>query len=677
MKKIAPVIIFLLAGLCSLSAQIRADSLPSRVDLVGHPEVQALRSSREESLEKILKTDGWKAYDSSFATTPETAIWIKFPLENTTPDTLSTYLYYGAFHIDIYLHKDGEFERFQNGSLVPLGERSEPKWYFFTALELLPLQQYQCYIRITNDYKIGRSIMPILYSKSDYLDYMDRVRSKEGPSIAFIHTYIISLCCILVFALAFWFRLRSRVYLYYLGYLVFQLLYALGVLRFTLATVGNIARHAPVSSQILFEPAQFTFIGFYIFFILHLLEVKNFSKPLSKALIGLGIFCFAYAFFRLIYNYLTWDTDNAEELIFYIVRAIVIPFNLVLFIWIMVKVKHPLMKYFVLGQSLFFIGAFVSAFISFTELHFVPGSIFNFPYAQNIIFQAGLLGEVFCFSIALGEKVFLIQKEKDRASQKLIEQLQQNQIMEEKMRKELDEQVQQKTEELIKLYSEMEKQKEEQIKRSFAERLRDMKMLALRSQMNPHFIFNSLNALKNLVMLSREEDAIQYLDNFSVLLRTILQNSSKNTITVEEELEMLELYLSLEKSRLGEDFSYTIQCDSREALSQFTIPPLLLQPFVENAIWHGLHPSSKPEKKLSVTFDTSQQLQITIEDNGVGRKESGKAKKTHASAGTHITQERLSLYNHISEAKMHLNILDLENDEGMPEGTRITITYNG
>jgi LytS/YehU family sensor histidine kinase len=204
-----------------------------------------------------------------------------------------------------------------------------------------------------------------------------------------------------------------------------------------------------------------------------------------------------------------------------------------------------------------------------------------------------------------------------------------------------------------------------------------MKMLALRSQMNPHFIFNSLNALKNLVMLSREEDAIQYLDNFSVLLRTILQNSSKNTITVEEELEMLELYLSLEKSRLGEDFSYTIRCDSREALSQFTIPPLLLQPFVENAIWHGLHPSSKAEKKLSVTFDTSQQLLITIEDNGVGRKESGKVKKTHPSAGTHITQERLSLYNHISEAKMHLNILDLENNKGMPEGTRITLTYNG
>jgi sensor histidine kinase YesM len=202
-----------------------------------------------------------------------------------------------------------------------------------------------------------------------------------------------------------------------------------------------------------------------------------------------------------------------------------------------------------------------------------------------------------------------------------------------------------------------------------------MEMLALRSQMNPHFIFNSLNALKNLVMQSREEDAISYLDNFSLLLRNILQNSSENTITVEEELEILELYLSLEKSRLGNNFSYVIQCDSREILSQYSIPPLLLQPFVENAIWHGLYPSNKPEKKLSLVFDTSKQLQIIIEDNGIGRKESSKTKKTHQSAGTNITKERLTLYNHVSHTQMQLSILDLE-DNGKPSGTRITITYN-
>src|SRR5690606_11469532 len=218
--------------------------------------------------------------------------------------------------------------------------------------------------------------------------------------------------------------------------------------------------------------------------------------------VGLAILCFIYALLNIILSYYNDMYSETRSMASLIVRLIVLPLNVALFIWIILKVRHPLMKYFVMGQSLFFIGAFVSSFVYYNKLHLVPDGMFNFPHAHHIIFQAGLLGEVFCFSIALGEKVFLIQKGKDRASQKLIEQLQQNQIMEEKMRKELDEQVQQKPEELIKRYSEMEKQKEEQIKKSFAERLRDMKMLARRSQMNPHFIFNSLNALKNLVMLS-------------------------------------------------------------------------------------------------------------------------------------------------------------------------------
>ncbi len=675
MKKIAFIGLFVFLGIYTLSAQVIADTVIQRLHFVGHPEVQALRGERDIPFEKILERAGWKAYDSTFTTTPDTAVWLKFQLENTTRDTLKMYVFFGGlYYTDVYRRNNGEYERFKNGYLVPFTERAYPKMYFVTELKLLPLRKSQCYIKISNDHETAGFNAPVLSAKADYLGFMDRIREEYGPSIAFIYTYLIALCCILLFVLVFCFRLRKRVYFYYLGYLFFQIIYAFLTLQTTPATIANLALYVPYFANLLFEPAQFTFIGFYVLFILHLLEIKKFSLPLAKALGILGVFCFGYAVLRFVYNHYWWNLETAE-LIFYVVRAIVLPFNVLLFFWIIYKVKHPLLKYFALGQTLFFIGAFVSSFVSFTELHFIPGHFFNFPYAQNVIFQAGLLGEVLCFSVALGENVFLIQKEKEETSQKLIAQLRQNQLMEENMRKELDQQIEKKTKELVRLYAEMEKQKEEQIKKSFADRLRDMKMLALRSQMNPHFIFNSLNALKNLVMLSREEDAIQYLDNFSVLLRTILQNSSKNIITVEEELDMLELYLELEKSRMGEGFSYTVRCDSREALSQYTIPPLLLQPFVENAIWHGLHPSKKTEKTLLVAFDTAQQLRITIEDNGVGRTESAKAKKLHKPTGTHITQERLALYNHISDAKMQLAILDLE-DNGTPAGTRITITYN-
>lgn len=672
MKRIAFIGLFLLIGCYTLTARIKTDAIVPNLELVGRADVQALKSNREISFKSILENTAWKPYDSSFIVTPDTVVWIKFQLENTTEDTVKTYLFSLSNYSDIYYQNAEDYVHLKNGNLRSLKDRSNKKEHFFTEIKLPPLQQSWCYIKLSSGY-VNHNY-PVLYSRTSYLDYVNGIRARESHSVAFIYTYLISLCCVFSFAVVFYFRLQKRIYFYYLGYLFFQIIYALLVLRLTQATVANFALYIPVFSRFIFEPVQFTFIGFYIFFILSLLEVKTFDPKLSKILVAFGIFCFAYAFSRFVFDYF-WGGKEVDDLLFTIVRMVVLPLNFVLFFWVIYKVKHPLLKYFILGQSLFFTGSLLSSIVSYTEVFAIPGNIFNFPYSQNIIFQAGLLGEVFCFSIALGESVFLIQKEKDNASQKLIEQLQQNQKMQENMRIELDKQVNEKTSELINLYSEIEKQKEKQIEKSFAERLQNMEMLALRSQMNPHFIFNTLNALKNLVMMSRKEDAIQYLDNFSVLLRTILQSSSKKTITVEEELEMLELYLSLEKSRLGENFSYTIYCNSREELSQYTIPPLLLQPFVENAIWHGLQPSERTDKKLSVIFNTEQQLRITIEDNGVGRVASGKVQKLHKSAGTNITKERLSLYNHVSDSKMHLSILDLE-DNGVPTGTRIIITYN-
>jgi sensor histidine kinase YesM len=242
------------------------------------------------------------------------------------------------------------------------------------------------------------------------------------------------------------------------------------------------------------------------------------------------------------------------------------------------------------------------------------------------------------------------------------------------MRVELDRKINQKTEELIQLYSKIEKQKAEQLKISFTQKLQEMEMLALRSQMNPHFLFNSLNSIKHLIMTSRNEDAISYLDDFSTLLRSILYNSNREIISVEEELEIIKLYLSLEKNRMGDTFNYTIDVSSIEELSQFNIPPLLLQPFVENAIWHGLRPSQSGQKLLKITFDTSDILKIIIEDNGIGRKASSTENKTHKSMGMEITRERLALFNHSNETSIKLEIIDLES-ENKPLGTKVVLTY--
>src|SRR5690606_38811035 len=187
----------------------------------------------------------------------------------------------------------------------------------------------------------------------------------------------ISLCCILIFTLVFCFHLYRQVYFYYLNYLLFQILYAFATLRITSATVGNFAAQVPYLSLIAMETIQFCFIGFYIFFILHLLEIRTFSRRLSKVLVGFGIFCLIYALSKFIFSYYEGLYSDNRVLVSYIIRIIVLPLNMALFIWILLKVRHPLIRYFIVGQSLFFIGAFLSSYIFYPNLHLVSDGIFN------------------------------------------------------------------------------------------------------------------------------------------------------------------------------------------------------------------------------------------------------------------------------------------------------------
>ncbi|OBQ57225.1 histidine kinase [Tamlana sp. s12] len=673
MKKVVSLFFYIL-GIYSLSAQIYVDSIGTKLSLQNHKNVEAIRVNKTTSFEEISQKTTWRPYDSTFTATKEKPVWIRFNLENNSDKAIETYVYLPSPHIDIYTKINGRIRHDVNGMFVPLSKRANKEEYFFTKINLQPLELATCYIKLSPKFVDTIKEPPYLFSKTLYLETVYNITRRHAKPIGFIYFYLISLLCIFLFVLVFWIRLRSRLYLYYLGYLFFQILYGLLTLHRTTAGIGNVFSNIPMLSYYIFDPVQFTFIGFYILFIRQLLDVKKYNTLLSKSLYYLAIFCFVYVALRVIFNYFFKDAHTGE-LLFSVVRFIILPLTVVFIFWIIIKVRHPLLKYFIIGQTFFFIGAVLSFYLAFTEIHFIPGNYFNFPYSLNIIFQAGLLLEVFCFSIAIGENIFLMQREKDKANEKLISQLQAHRVLQEDMHRELDKTIHQKTEELVQLYSKIEKQKEEQLKKAFTERIREMEMLALRSQMNPHFIFNSLNALKYLVMTSRNDDAVTYLDNFSILLRSILQNSTRDVITVEEELEILELYLSLEKSRIGDSFEYHIQLASKEALSQYTIPPLLLQPFVENAIWHGLSLSTKLEKRLLIKFDTKDTLRITIEDNGVGRKASGEIKKMHKSMGTNITQERMSLYNHINDSKMHLKIEDLEKN-GVAQGTRIIITYN-
>lgn len=673
MKILFILLFYLLAGLTSLYSQIVADSIVYNVPLVNTKGVEVLKTGPETTFKNIKESKSFKPYDYTYITDTKTVLWLKFELENQSKDIVEKYIFSEENYVITFQENENKLKIFKNGNLFLPSQRTNKLEYSFTKIRLYPFQKTLLYVRLYSIKKQSRPIYPVLYSEKGYWELSTTIRKEQSKPLAFLYFNIAALITIFIFALIFCLHLRKKIYFYYLGYLLFLLIYGFQVLRTTSAQIGNVFEYFPQLSLTSIEPVQFTFIGFYIFFILHLLAIKRYDRLLAKILFYFGLFCFVYAISRFIFSYFFYGLLFAQ-ILFVAVRVLILPINLILIFWIIYKVKHPLINYFILGQSFFFVAAVLASFVGFSDSSSSPDNIFNFIQAPNIIFQVGLLAEVFCFSLALGKNVFLLQKEKEIASANLIDQLNENKIIQYKMNRELDGKVQEKTKELIQLYSKLEKVREQKTKDDFAQKIKETEMVALRSQMNPHFIFNSLSGIKNLIINHRNEDAIRYLDDFSSLIRGILQNSNREVITVEEELEILELYLSLEKNRLGTEFNYKLEVTSREGLSQYQIPPLLLQPLVENAIWHGLHPSLKSEKILTITFSITDNLKIIIEDNGIGRKESTAKKKLHKSMGTTIVQDRVILFNHLNDNSIHLNVIDLEED-GRPLGTRIILTY--
>lgn len=197
----------------------------------------------------------------------------------------------------------------------------------------------------------------------------------------------------------------------------------------------------------------------------------------------------------------------------------------------------------------------------------------------------------------------------------------------------------------------------------------------LRSQMNPHFLFNSLNSINRFIIQSKQSEASGYLTSFSKLMRKILDNSIKDTVTLKEELEAAKLYLDLEAVRLDHKFDYSITIEKKIKEEEVEIPALILQPFLENSVWHGINPKADNgfiEIKINAADDEKGTfLNIEIEDNGIGREKAAKKKKEplHKSYGLDITLERLRM----SDPHNKVEISDLYNENKEPTGTLVTI----
>ncbi len=215
-------------------------------------------------------------------------------------------------------------------------------------------------------------------------------------------------------------------------------------------------------------------------------------------------------------------------------------------------------------------------------------------------------------------------------------------------------------------------EKREKDKAIINQKLAEFKMTALRSQMNPHFIFNAIGSIQHYILKNEIKQSYDYLSKFSILIRNILNNSRQEYIFLQQEISTLQLYIELEQIRFTEPFKFIIDIDEQLDMDM-DIPTMLIQPYVENSIWHGLMPR-KTGGILHLLFKKADDtLLVIIRDNGVGRKPAEPSNKMHVSKGMSLTEQRIEALETTNKQKFVTTIIDLKDEKGNAIGTEINL----
>ncbi|HTE25304.1 two-component regulator propeller domain-containing protein [Flavitalea sp.] len=231
---------------------------------------------------------------------------------------------------------------------------------------------------------------------------------------------------------------------------------------------------------------------------------------------------------------------------------------------------------------------------------------------------------------------------------------------------------------IIRIRAEKEREKAQAILMDTQHKMAEIEMQALRAQMNPHFIFNCLNSINRYIVKSDQATASLYLTRFAKLIRLILDNSNNKNVILANELEALKLYIEMEALRFDKKFTYSIVVDESVCADSVEVPPLIIQPYVENAIWHGLlHKETEGYLLIYVSKLSENMIKVVIEDNGVGREKAkelrSKSATTRKSLGMKLTENRLSLLNKYAELTASVDIIDLKTEGETAEGTKVVL----
>ncbi len=471
----------------------------------------------------------------------------------------------------------------------------------------------------------------------------------------FMITYIFLGAIGFGFFFFFFLYIKSRYSLYglYSLFLFIQFLY--GLIEIDVYTkLGHLMITHDNWDDFVNEFFAFTGQGVYVQFLIYWLSIKSSNRTAYLIFNGISIFFFTYAFSFVIIYFIN-DHWVGLEFMQNAIRLLVFLFQLIVFYLIIFRIKSDVKSYVITGSILLIFFGVVMVFLNLRNMF--DGTLVK-DFDNGSWYMVGVLAESVCFALGLGLRYFKINQE--------------NIKLQEINMKTLEE----------KLTTEQAARESERLLAEVNQELTNQQLTALRAQMNPHFIFNALNSIQKYIMTGNVDEANSYLSKFSKLQRMILSYCDENFITLDKEINMLQLYLELEQLRLTDDFTFSIEVDDDIDPEEIQIPPMMLQPFAENAIWHGLVPK-EGLKKLTIRFfmPTQDVLRCIVEDNGIGRAAAGKNKAEklkdstiNKSKGLSLVYNRLAILERKYEREFSVAIRDKVDSNQLALGTVVELT---
>ena len=596
-----------------------------------------------------------------FSNQPLIIQWLKFTIQNTSAtDTVD--LHINTVHYFTRLYNDNKLLGV-SGAYEARNTRDKSATLAFTRSRLpviLPPNTTTTYWFRSED-RQNQLIPPQVILETIFNGMREEVKSVFAARYLFLIMAAMAGCFFFIgiYALYNFYLYRHASFIWYICYTIAAFFSALHWMDIRL----GMAMFSPLFHDIIFSIFIYLIPVLYSFFIGSMLQLPlHFKKGwmLVKVLVLICILQMILEFLEVRFG---WFPFNPDYYGIILMPVPIIILNIVLLI-LAAKSKDPV-KWFlftgILSLLILWCLPLFKIYAPSANMNFELFLVINFPIVFLLL---GLTIEAICFSFALTYRSKLVLIEKNKLHEDYNQQLQNA--------------LQQRTTELEGKNKLVEEQKIKQVATAFEHRIAETEMIALRAQMNPHFIFNCLNSIKLYTLENDSLTASEYLTKFSQLIRLVLENSRSEKVTLQKELETLTLYIELEAMRFKNKVQYKISVPPAIDQHYIEIPPLLLQPYVENAIWHGLmHKTEGGNILIEVSQPNEYLLHIEITDDGIGREmallNKSKSATRQKSYGLKMTSERLNAINHIYQTNTEVNIVDLKDISGQGTGTKVII----